>query len=31
MTQGLVLLAAWAEFGFLLAILAWFLLRATCR
>jgi hypothetical protein len=31
MTQGLVLLAAWAEFGILLAVLAWFLLRRTRR
>jgi hypothetical protein len=31
MTQGLVLLTAWAEFGVLLAVLAWFLLRGTRR
>jgi hypothetical protein len=31
MTQGLVLLAAWAEFGLLLAVLVWFLLRGTRR
>ncbi len=31
MTQGLVLLAAWAQFGFLIAVLAWFLLRGTRR
>jgi hypothetical protein len=31
MTQGLVLLAACAQFGVLLAVLAWFLLRGTRR
>jgi hypothetical protein len=31
MTQGLVLLASWAEFGVLLAVLAWFLLRGIRR
>lgn len=29
MTDGLVLLAAWAMFGALLAVLAWFILRGT--
>lgn len=29
MNQGLVLLAAWLEFGFFLVLLLWFLLRGT--
>jgi hypothetical protein len=29
MTEGLVLLAAWAIFGLMLAVLAWILLRRT--